>query len=330
LKLKNLRKLFIMVAALFFTGIAHAAPDTSAHRAQFEFHSSFLMNLHSFLLDAAKHKGKLQSEAWQLAPTDAEMKVLSEIVAFYQANYVTRDALFDESMIEIKIALSVADDSRQDVAGLDLPADLSEQLRKAAPIYARCLWLSQDKINRDWIDQIKVLDTRYGAEIQAGVEHYLAHEFPTGPVREDVVVADGEWAGAYTTSEPMQTVISSGNPGYQGLAALEMLYHESSHIHVTDTVRDVIADDLKARGQPPESALWHAVQFYTVGEVTREVLKRRGNIDYQPFALKNGVYTHGVWAAYLTLIQTSWVQYMRGDIDMHEALIQMVDKLPST
>jgi len=329
-----MRKLIIIVAALLLTGVAHAAPGSDAvaplHRAQFDFHSGFLINLHSFLLDAASHKGKLDAEAWQFLPSDAEMKSLNEVVAFYEANYAKRDALFDETMIEIKIALSVADDSRQDIAGLNLPSDLAEQLRKAAPIYARCLWLSQDKFNRDWIRQIKALDTRYGAEIQAGIEHYLAHEYPIGPIREDVVVADGEWAGAYTTTEPMQTVISSGKPTYQGLAALEMLYHESSHIHVTDTVQDKIADDLKAMKQSGDSSLWHAVQFYTVGEVTREVLKRRDNIDYQPFALKNGVYTHGTWSVFLPLILASWAPYMNGDMGMNEALKQMVAKLPPT
>jgi hypothetical protein len=314
---------------LFVCSAASMAAPTSAidvtptHRVRFEFHSAFLMNLHHFLYDAAMHEGKLEKEAWQVAPTRAQMQTLREAVAFYKLHYAKQDLLFDDTMVDIKAALNVADD-RRDATGLKLPSDLITVLNSAAPIYAKCIWAAQDQINQTWIAQVKALDATYGAEIQARIEHDLAHAFPTSPIRDDLVVATGYWAGAYTREEP---VMPSDSEDYRGLASLEMLYHEASHIHVTDTVRNEINADLKAMQRADHHGLWHAVQFYTVGEIVKDVLKRRANLDYQPYAQKNGVYTRG-WSSFVPLLEGPWQSYLQGKVNMQDALNLMVDKLP--
>lgn len=102
-----------------------------------------------------------------------------------------------------------------------------------------------------------------GAQVQAGIEHFLNHRFQTTPIRVDVVVATGSRNGGYTDT---QTVLPSWRADYQGLAALEMLYHEATHIDVADKVTEAIDAELKAKHRSGDS-LWHAVQFYTVGEL---------------------------------------------------------------
>ncbi|HXA48205.1 MAG TPA: hypothetical protein VNW52_11295, partial [Burkholderiaceae bacterium] len=317
-----MRKLLTLLLPLLFyvTSVAAPAPITDtvnimqpAHRVRFEFHSAFLMNLHHFLYDAAVHDGKLEKEAWQTAPTDAQMQTLRDAVTFYKRHYAKQSLLFDESMRDIKVALSV-DDDRRDATGLKLPGDLMTVLNGVAPIYAQCIWAAQNQANLAWIQQVRKLDAAYGAEIQAHIEHDLAHAFPSTPIRDDIVVASGDWAGAYTTEEPPQSVLPSGNEDYQGLASLEMLYHEASHIYVTDTVSDEIDADLKAM-QRSDHGLWHAVQFYTVGEVVKNVLKRRADLDYQPYAQKNRVYTRG-WSAYVPLLEGPWQSYLQGSVSM--------------
>jgi hypothetical protein len=99
-------------------------------------------------------------------------------------------------------------------------------------------------------------------------------------------VRTGSRLGGYTDT---QTVLPSGQEGYQGLAALEMLYHEATHIDVADTITDQLAAELKATHRSPDLALWHAVLFYTVGETVKAVLKRQGGLDCETYADKNGL-----------------------------------------
>jgi len=314
--------------ACTFAASAHSAeiskPSPSFQRASFEYHSAFLMNLHHFLLEVAIRKKSLQDLPWDQRPSDAEQAALKDAVDFYQTNYAKRDLLFDESMQSIKRGLSV-DDQRRDASGLAIPAPLIAVLNRAAPAYARCIWASQNKSNLDWIAGAKKLDASYGKEIQVRIEKYMAHAFPTKSIRTDIVVATGTRPGAYTDE---QIVMPSGRADYQGLAALEMLYHEATHTTVTDTLVATINDSMKAAHREGESDLWHVLQFYTVGKVTQDVLKQSGNIDYQPYALKNGLYQRA-WPEYLDLIDQVWEPYLEGQLKFKEAIVQAVNQMPA-
>jgi hypothetical protein len=297
--------------------------ELPVHRVKFEFHSAFLMNVHAFLLDASSRQRDLSSYNWAATPTDVESKALAMAITFYQANYAQRDLLFDKTMAGIKKALSVEDD-RHDASDLKLPPALAATLNRVSPVYARCLWTLQDSSNRDWIRQVQILDAKYGADVQSGIERYLKHEFQRTPIRADIVVATGSRNGGYTDT---QIVLPSGRADYQGLAALEMLYHEATHVDVADTVTNEIDSMLKAKSRTGNQ-LWHAVQFYTVGDVVTDVLKRRGNLDYQPYADLNGVYTRGNWPAYHAVIEAEWRPYLQGHVTMQRAITGMVDKMP--
>ncbi|PRC93594.1 hypothetical protein [Solimicrobium silvestre] len=328
--MKNL--LAALLSLLVFNSASAATTDETtssfsapAHRVTFEFHSAFLMNLHHVLVDAAVHDGKLETLPWQEKPSAAEWQTLQNAVTFYRDNYAKRSLLFDKTMTDIKVALSV-DDTRRDATGLNLPPDLIAVLNSVAPIYARGLWSIQDRSNQLWIQQAKSLDALYGAEVQAGIEHYLQHGFPLTPVRDDVVVETGDRRGAYTDE---QTVLPSGRADYSGLATLEMLYHEASHINVTDTLSDAIDARLKATDRSDKFQLWHAVQFYTVGKVVQDVYKQRANLDYRPYADKNGVYQRG-WSIFVPSLNDIWLPYMNGKSTLQEAVTAMVDKLPAT
>ncbi len=70
------------------------------------------------------------------------------------------------------------------------------------------------------------------------------------------------------------------------------------------------------------------LQFYTVGKVTQDVFKQSGNIDYQPYALKNGLYQKA-WPEYLDLIDQVWEPYLEGQLQFKEAIAQAVDQMPA-
>jgi len=282
------------------------------------------MNLHAFLLDASIRKRALSSYIWVATPSDTDSKTLTDAIAFYRANYAERDLLLDDTMASIKRTLSV-DDNRRDASRLNLPPALTPVLNGVSQIYAHCLWPAQDESNRDWIRQVQVLNAKYGADVQASIEYYLDHPFQQTQIRVDLVVATGSRNGGYTDT---QTILPSGQSSYQGLAALEMLYHEATHIEVADTVINVIDAELKAAHRSGDE-LWHAVQFYTVGEMVKDVLKRKGSLDYQTYADKNGVYTRGDWSIYHAAIDAEWRPYLHGEVTMQQAIRRIVNKLPA-
>ena len=318
---------FLLVVVFAIPVTVTAAPDSNSistvQRVTFAFHSAFLMNLHHFLYDMAVHRDKLAGVEWQVAPTQDELGTLRKAINCYRTNYASLGIREDPLMISVKRALSV-EDARRDVSGLGLPPALAAALAEMAPIYAKSLWPVHDKSNLEWIAHVRALNRAYGAEIQSAIERHMGAQFPLMPIRIDVVFDTGSRQGAYTDE---QTVIPSARVDYQNIASLEMLYHEASHTTVTAPLEEAIGVRLKATGRNPDSDLWHVVQFYTVGAVTRDVLARHGESGYQPYADKRGLYTD-YWSPFMPVVETVWLDHMAGKIDLQQAVQQMVDRLP--
>ncbi|MFP5390511.1 MAG: hypothetical protein ACLGI6_03060 [Gammaproteobacteria bacterium] len=281
------------------------------------------MNLHHFLYDVSVHENKLDSVEWAVQPTHDELRTLRRAVDFYRANYASLGIREHPVMISIKRAISV-DDSRRSVRGLGLPSTLAAELEAIVPIYAKDLWPVHDEGNLKWINHIRALDAKYGAEVQAGIERHMDARFPSMPIRVDLVFDTGSRQGAYTDE---QAVIPSARVDYQNMASLEMLYHEASHTTVTARLEEAISSRLSVTGRNPDSDLWHAAQFYTVGAVTRDVLARHGAYGYRPYAEKRGLYS-GYWSSLMPVIETVWLDHMAGKLDLQQAAQQMVDRLP--
>jgi len=314
-----------LAAAACLAGCVHEPPAPDVMR--FEFHSAFLMNLHHFLVDAARHPGRIDTTSWTTPPTAAEMAALHEAVAFYAQDIGQRDLLFDEQLGDVKHALARADDAREQADGLGLPPTLAAALDRAAPAYARCLWASQDRINRDWIAHVQGLEARYGARIQPRLERIFDARFPPS-IREDVVVTTGTFTGAYTDAPPPQTVIPSGWEEYGGLASLEMIWHEAAHAGAVDRLVDVIEAQAKAAGRPVPDNLWHAALFETVGVTVADVYARDGVAGYVPYADKQGVYSRG-WAPYVPLLHDQWRPWIDGRGTLTGAVDAMLARLPA-
>jgi hypothetical protein len=98
-------------------------------------------------------------------------------------------------------------------------------------------------------------------------------------------------AGGDEASSRGRTVLEGGiaDPTNQGSAALESVFHETSH-DMMGKVRDSITDaeaDLNAHRSGAafhSRAIWHAVLFYTAGELVAEQIP-----GYTPYSDKNGL-----------------------------------------
>jgi hypothetical protein len=141
--------------------------------------------------------------------------------------------------------------------------------------------------------------------------------WPAEPIQTDVTEY-ASWSGAYTLLGPTHITVSSAYTANAGPAALETLFHEASHgmIH---KVMDALNAELDSQSRLFQSrAVWHAVLFYTVGEVTTRHLD-----NYVQYGIKNGVFDRG-WPGVVPVLEKDWKPYLDGKIDLATAVHRLV------
>jgi hypothetical protein len=71
------------------------------------------------------------------------------------------------------------------------------------------------------------------------------------------------------------TVIQAFNIGYQGDAGFEMIFHQACHVEaIEQPLRTAINREAARQNAKAASDLWHAIIFYTAGELARRELQK--------------------------------------------------------
>jgi len=303
----------------------------------FDFHSGFWINLHHFLYRQAL-LAQPQKSTHSLALSQADNDELQQLssterdswnaaAAYYTNSLVKRDLLFDEGMITTKNQLEDAEASL-DLANVQIPAELKAVLLRAAPVYRKHWWPRHDAENWEWIAQLKPIVRQYGSTLVTKMVSVYGQPWPQYPVRVEAV-AYANWAGAYTTLDPTRPTISTTDPTNQGTAALETVFHETSH-GMMDKVRDTIQtaevslNSHRSNGAFHSGSIWHAVLFYTAGELVAEQIH-----GYVPYADKNGLWLRAWPDPDRALIEQDWKPHMNGSLGLQQALSKLVDDLAS-
>jgi hypothetical protein len=335
-KILGLRLLCLAVVAV--AGLSRCPAQIAKPEPLFDFHSGFWINLHHFLyLQAVAPGAQHGPHPLSLTATDSdelqhlsqpELATWNESVSIYRTSYAKRDLLFDDELIEAKSELEDNEDS-PDLAGAKISPQLREALLKASPIYRKHWWPRHDAGNRKWISDLTPLIDRHGAYLAADLARIYAEPWPGNPVRVDAV-AYANWAGAYTTLYPTRPAISTNDAANQGPAALEIVFHETSH-GMMDAVREGIDGaerDVNAHrtGAPFHSgSIWHAVLFYTAGKLVA------GRIPgYLPYADANGLWKRAWADPDRSLIERDWAPHIAGSADLQHALATLVTDLAAT
>ena len=322
----------------------------------FELHSGFWINLHHTLYYEARLRttagshdksGKTSGPALNSAPdakpalTSGEQRIWDDAVAYYVANYAAKDLLFSTELIQLKDQLGDFEDCdelsgrKRKFCDAGLPAKLTQVLEAAAPVYRAHLWPEHDRANRRWILRVAPLVREQGV----GLSERLADIYQTRWLREKIrvdVTGYANWTGAYTTADPLRVTISSLDSRNQGAAALEVLFHEGSH-GIAEPVQAAIIRECRQRDKAIPRDLWHALVFYTTGEVIRPVLGTSGAAagdqedsvpggGYTPYAVREGLYQRG-WSDYFKLLQKFWQPYLDGNASFDDAIARMVSSL---
>ena len=306
---------WLFCAALFAT-LAEGAEVVRAGR--WHLHSSFWASLHQTLMhDASTRKPR------DLGALPAGQKaVWDAAVAAYRSNAGPGSITFTEVMMTAQDQLTqVADDAKT----IAWTGPVADALRQAAPVYRSAWWDGDDRANRFYIGYAAAMLREAGEEIAAGHERLYGSTFPAA-IRVDVTPYAGVF-GAYThmlQHSGLTVTVSSRDPGYAGLAALEAVLHESSHGIVGPYYGSVAAAIVKAarsRGIDPPRDLWHAILFATTSELTRRALAARGASEYVP--MSRDLLTRA-WPQYRVPIETHWIPYLDGKGTLEEAIDKVV------
>ncbi len=313
-------------------------------RPIFEFHSGFWLNLHHVLYEQARVAEQLQTSEGGGAKASSSLRsdpapAWQAAVEYYRKNMAHRDLLFDQGMVLINNRLADLE-TCPDLSGRansscasGLQENLIAALEGAAPIYRAKFWSEHDRTNRQWIDGDAPLIRRIGLPLAEELSAVYEKPWQREPIRVDVVIYAGPF-GAYTSLDPTHITVASGDPRNDGLAGFEILFHEASHA-LALPVQDAIAEACRQRDIPIPRDLWHALVFYTTGEVVRRAaaegrLQLPGagtkSAAYTPYAYRNNIYSRG-WDDYLRVLEKYWQPYLDGRTDFEHAVRTMVNGL---
>ena len=308
-------------------GVLAACFPASTDR--FDFHESFWLNLHHFLYALAQdHAAKdgVRPKTWPLAIraadadrvalfTPEERDVWQAALAYYKNNAIARDLLFDDGLVKVKTVLSSRDPAALEDAGL------SQALEKAAPVYRARFWEEHARANCAFVEALLPLEKRFGERLAPRVAAGYGARWPAERTAVDVV-AYANWAGAYTTNDPTHVTVSSTDPKLEGVAALEILFHEASH-GLDAGLSAAIVREATRLGKPAPRDLWHAVIFYTTGELVR----REVGGAYVPYAKKHGLYERGPWKTYERALDAHWLSLLDRESTFEDALHNLVSQV---
>ncbi|HEX8136683.1 MAG TPA: hypothetical protein VF544_03745 [Pyrinomonadaceae bacterium] len=325
-----------LIASCVTITMGQVASPNARNNGPFEFHSGFWINLHHFLYEQALLRKQAAGSA-QTAKKPASLQ--NELPAtqrqqwdsaldYYTKTTVKRDLLLDEGLITINDQLAEAEDA-PDLSRSGLTGDLIKILESVAPIYRARWWPQHDRANRFWIAVVTPMVQQFSATLINQLTAAYKAKWPTDLIRVDVVEY-ANWAGAYTTfgsGEKVHITIST-DPGNQGFAALELLFHEASHWMVgpyNGAVARAIARECKAKNKPVPNGLWHAIIFYTAGEFTRRNLSEYRVSDYTPYGYR-GLYARA-WPNLQRPLELYWQPYLEGTVDFDKAIANLIDAL---
>ena len=308
------------LSSLFLLCSWQTAPTSNqASDSIFYFHSSAWVNLHHYLYNEAFRSEKASQLMSGL--DKSEKAQLARAIQFYQDYFKGRDLLFDDGLTNINTELSRVE-NQENINSSKIPEDLRKILQSFMPVYKCHLWQQQDRENQIWAENTKSLLRKYGIATQRDLEKVLDRKFSDGPYRFDIV-HESNWSGAYTYSPP-HTVISSGRPSYSNLSALEMVFHESLHAGPFDKVQSVIDQEFSKIHATDSDQLWHAILFFTAGEIVRKRFADDG-IAYEPYAYKNGLFASDrKWGKCEPLLRKYWLPYLQGQGDMRSSISEFV------
>jgi hypothetical protein len=286
-------------------------PSAAVRAPIFELHSNLWINLHQELL----HRSREKEDFHHLLPDRPLDPTWSDAISIYRGRYGQLSNL-DPRIFELGVRMAIAESGPPPA----LDPDVAEPISRAAESYRQSAWPADDQRNRAWIAQVSPLLDRFATTMAEEIARANEVTWPKETIRVEVVTFADPF-GAQTDTPPPMTVISSVDPGYQGQASLEMLFHEASHVLGDGVQNEIDARARSLRVKVPDG-LWHAVLFYTAGYFA----KRHLGEQYVTYGDAQGVFKRG-WEKARPVLADVWEPHLRGETSMRDALAEIVRRL---
>ena len=286
----------------------------------------FWLNLHHFLYVLGRVEAKMpdiQREAVAGAPADeaeglktlgdADRQAWREAVSAYANGLSKLDTVFSRPLYDVTNALRRAPSDRPLTSTTFDPAVVAA-LERAAPVYRRVWWPRHRESNRKWLQSMHDPLKKYGPQLLAYVtrvyqEPWMKDGFPVN------ISGWSNWAGAYSTAanDPL-LVISTLNPGNQGLHGFEIMFHEAMH-QWDEEIDGRMQKIAAANNLKFNDLLSHAMIFYTTGEAMKTVVP-----SHVPYAEIAGIWK-GRMGAFKPALDAHWKPYLEGKTTLDDALL---------
>ncbi|MFQ5528267.1 MAG: hypothetical protein ACE5GX_18685 [Thermoanaerobaculia bacterium] len=329
--------LFTLGVVLCGAGVSHAQETEGtlvAKTPHFAFHSDFEVNLHDALLEAGRTRW---SDRPELFHSGEEASCFSELsrplrsawdhaVGFYAETVSPPQARGRQFVIRLGLIGEELDD--EDDREL---AEIAASVRAAAaPAYRACRWESQNEANRGWVARLLPLLEIHQTDVARRLAELYEKPLDGLPIRTDMVETVG-WSSAHTIYlTPEGGHIWVRNTAGEGPVALETVFHEASHILMGRgaPIPKALAEAAERAGVPLPRDLWHAVQFYTTGDLVRRVLERRAGAEEAGAISEPGyvpmTFALDIFGEYHEAMKAEWTGYLEGEKTMAEAAEDLV------
>jgi hypothetical protein len=313
--------------------LARASDRTPvAETPHYAFYSDFTVNLNDALIAAGTERRFRRPELFHSGPEEScfnELPALTkaawERAVDYYAEIVSASG-GDREVYLLRVDLLGWDEDLQEAEDRQFVEIAGHIRAAAAPAYEACRWTTQDEENRRWIRERVVQLATHEEKIAPRLEELYQKPLGGLPIPVDVVETVN-WSGANTVLKyPAGGHLLISN-SYEGSAALEIVFHETSHTLMgrRAPVRLALAEAASALDRPLPRDLWHVVLFYTTGETVRRVLHENGDPDYTPMLYE--IFERGTWVDYREAIQASWPAYMDGERSLSEAASELIQAI---
>jgi hypothetical protein len=327
----------------------------------FEFRSGFWVNLHHFLyeqsllrvdpsrvaLGGAADRARATFTVANAKLTPEEQRAWDSALDYYSRTLASKDLLENYDMVAINDVLASLG-TCPDLSGktdvqcdAGLRKEMTDALTAAAPVYRAHWWADDDRANRAWIDQVSLQVQKWGVRVAQQLALVYRGPWPRGRLAVDVVNYAGP-LGAYTTfgvtspfrneARTMHITVSSRDPrnlGTDPTAGFDVLFYEASH-GVADSVNQAIEETCREEGKLIPRDLYHAMLFYTTGEIvereTSPATHGSSGPDPQSYDSRSVLLTRG-WSDYAPVLQSYWQPYLDGRVSFLDAVQNMVASL---
>ena len=238
-----------------------------ASQTTLDFHSGFWINLHYVLYNlAAGRKEEAQSRRHLLLSSAAEAAQWNDALDYYE-NSMIAHAFGEFPMILIGRELA-SQGAAQRLEPPKTPNAVYAVLEKAAPLYCAHWWPDHDRKNHGGSTESRLQIAAHEGALRPALAQAYDSQWPGEPVRAEVsYYLTG--AAAYTSLGPTLVTVSSWSKRNAGAAGVETVFHEVGHSLVAHMQDEIDAAAMRLRGKPAHEDLWHALMFYTTGELVR-------------------------------------------------------------